>query len=456
MSSARLPKVIRTASFKLAAAYAALFVVSALVLGAVVFWVVASALERQRVEGIEAEMAFLQVEYAAEGLAELIEETGERISSGRGGGLYYAVVSADGRLLAGNLTEAPDRIGWQDIDYPIGGLNNADTRLRVLVVDIGNSVRLAVGDDFGLIEEIHRVLLGAFGWVLLAFLILGLAGGWLASSGFLKRVDLITKTADAIISGDVTRRIPIRGTDDDFDRLSATLNRMLDRISGLLESLRQVSNDIAHDLKTPLTRLRNGLAAAKSSSRQGPERAAIAAAIGETDRVLDTFSALLRIAQIESGTRRAGFRDVDLSCLVATVADDFRPVAEGQKKSLITDIQAGVATFGDQELLTQMLANLIENAIRHTPGDTQICLSLRSTASGVVAIVRDNGPGIPLEEREHVFRRFHRLERSRTTQGHGLGLSLVAAIADLHGIEVVVEDNAPGLAVILRIADPAR
>jgi signal transduction histidine kinase len=277
----------------------------------------------------------------------------------------------------------------------------------------------------------------------------GLVGGWLVSSRFLSRIDEITKAADGIIGGDMGRRIPIRGTNDDFDRLAATLNRMLDRIAGLLENLRQVSNDIAHDLKTPLTHLRNRLVAAKSNSHD--KEAAIDAAIGDTEEILETFSALLRIAQIESGTRRSGFREVDLSWLFETVAEDFRPVAEEEGKSLVPVIQPGLTTTGDKDLLVQMLANLLENAIRHTPAGTQIELSLARMASGFVASVADNGPGVPADERERIFRRFYRLEKSRTTQGSGLGLSLVAAIADLHGIAVAAWDNAPGLSVSMTL-----
>jgi signal transduction histidine kinase len=446
MSFARLHNVLRTASFRLAAAYAALFIVSALVLGALVVWVVATTIERYRVQRVEAEVAFLLLEYDSEGLAELVDEVGERIETGSGGGLYYGVIGPLGEQLAGNLVLAPEASsGWQNIGSETSAAG-IDQR-RVFVVDIGNSVRLAVGDDFGMVEEINRALVHAFVWVLAAFLVVGLVGGWWVSSSFLRRIDEITKAADGIIGGDIERRIPVRGTNDDFDRLAATLNRMLDRISGLLENLTQVSNDIAHDLKTPLTRLRNRLVAAKSNGHD--KDAAIGAAIGDTEEILETFSALLRIAQIESGTRRSGFRDLDLSSLIETVAEDFRPVAEEEGKSLIATIQPGLTATGDKELLVQMLANLLENAIKHTPLGTQIALSLAKTDAGFLARVADNGPGIPPEERERIFRRFYRLEHSRTPPGSGLGLSLVAAIADLHGLNLVVEDKGPGLSVSL-------
>jgi signal transduction histidine kinase len=352
--------------------------------------------------------------------------------------------------LVGNLMLAPETpIGWQDIGSP-GTAPANGSQQRVLVVDVGNSARLAVGDNFRMVDEITRALVRAFVWVLAGFLVVGLVGGWLVSASFLKRIEEITKTADGIVGGDMERRIPIRGTNDDFDRLAATLNRMLDRISSLLENLRQVSNDIAHNLKTPLTRLRNRLIAAKSNGHD--QSAAMSAAIDDTEEILETFSALLRIAQIESGIRRSGFRELDLSSLFEMVADDFRPVAEANKKTLTANVEPGIMASGDKELLVQMLANLLENAIRHTPAGTGIILSLAKTNDGFTASVADNGPGVPFNERERIFRRFYRLEPSRTTQGSGLGLSLVAAIADLHGLNLVVKDNGPGLSVSLGIS----
>jgi signal transduction histidine kinase len=450
MSFARLHNVLRTASFKLAAVYAALFIISALVLGAVVVWVVASTVERYRIQRVEAEVAFLLLEYDSEGLAELVDEVSERIESGSGGGLYYGVIGPSGERLVGNLMLAPETpIGWQDIGLP-GTAPANGSQQRVLVVDVGNSARLAVGDNFRMVDEITRALVRAFVWVLAGFLVVGLVGGWLVSASFLKRIEEITKTADGIVGGDMERRIPIRGTNDDFDRLAATLNRMLDRISSLLENLRQVSNDIAHNLKTPLTRLRNRLIAAKSNGHD--QSAAMSAAIDDTEEILETFSALLRIAQIESGIRRSGFRELDLSSLFEMVADDFRPVAEANKKTLTANVEPGIMASGDKELLVQMLANLLENAIRHTPAGTGIILSLAKTNDGFTASVADNGPGVPFNERERIFRRFYRLEPSRTTQGSGLGLSLVAAIADLHGLNLVVKDNGPGLSVSLGIS----
>jgi signal transduction histidine kinase len=271
----------------------------------------------------------------------------------------------------------------------------------------------------------------------------------------LHRVDAITRTANAIIEGDLSSRVPLRGTGDDLDRLAETLNRMLDRISGLLENLRQVSNDIAHDLRTPLTRLRNRLSSASTLEDPAERGRAVESAIVETDGILDTFTALLRIAQLESGTRKAGFRPVDLSLLMARLAEDYRPAAEDEGKSLAAAIQPGISTIGDKELLTHMVANLIDNAIQHTAAGTKILVTLASVESAPVVEVADDGVGVPEDEREKVFRRFYRLDRSRTTDGSGLGLAFVAAVAELHRVEIKMLDNSPGLRVRLQFPRPS-
>ena len=288
------------------------------------------------------------------------------------------------------------------------------------------------------------------GWALLAFLVLTLTAGALLSSAFLRRVDVIGRTAEAIINGDLGSRVPLRGTNDNFDRLSATLNRMLDQIQLLMESLSQVSNDIAHALRTPLGRLRQKLEVARATSGANSKCAkTIDAALDETDNILDTFSALLRIAQIESGTRTAGFRELDVSKLFETVAEAFSAVAEDEGKTLTATIAPLVKFWGDGDLLSETLANLLDNAIRHTPQGSHIEVSLVNLGSRLVASVADDGPGVPPAERERIFRRFYRAESSVSTAGTGLGLSLVAAVAELHGMKFSATDNMPGLRMTL-------
>jgi signal transduction histidine kinase len=288
------------------------------------------------------------------------------------------------------------------------------------------------------------------GWALLAFLVLTLAAGALLSSAFLRRVDAIARTAEAIIDGDLGSRVPLRGTNDNFDRLSATLNRMLDQIHLLMESLSQVSNDIAHALRTPLGRLRQRLEVARATSKANSKcTTTIDAALDETDNILDTFSALLRIAQIESGTRTAGFREIDLSKLFETVSEAFSAAAEDGGRTLTAKIAPSLNFWGDGDLISEMLANLLDNAIRHTPQGAHIEVSLVNDGSQLVATVADDGPGVPKSDRERIFRRFYRVEGSIRTAGTGLGLSLVAAVAELHGMKFCATDNKPGLRVTL-------
>jgi signal transduction histidine kinase len=449
-----VPRLLRTASFRLAALYLLLFTASALVLGGAVFWIMRAALDGQARARIEAEIASLREEYQAGGLARLVAVVDAR---GRGAGaLDYLVQDRDGRRLAGEIAPLGPRLGWLRLDASEGGRDRPE-RVQALAVSLDGGLVLAVGDDSERIAEAEEAVLGAFAWVVGLTLLLGAGGGAWLSHLFLHRVDAIARTAEAIIGGDLTRRVPVRGTGDDLDRLAMTLNRMLDRIGALMDSLRQVSNDIAHDLRTPLSRLRQRL----EEARMGPVRSvadyeqAIEAAITEAQGLLGTFSALLRIAQVEAGAQRAAFRQVDLSALAETVAEAFAPVAEDESHALSVEIAAGVTVQGDRELLTQMLVNLVENALRHTPPGSRVRIVLGpdGLTGGPVLAIEDDGLGVPEDERERVLRRFYRRERSRTTPGSGLGLSLVAAVADLHGAHLTLDDAEPGLCV--RIAFPA-
>jgi signal transduction histidine kinase len=290
-----------------------------------------------------------------------------------------------------------------------------------------------------------------FGWSSAITLVLAFAGGALVSRGLLRRIETISRAARDIMAGDFSRRIPVRGTGDEFDRLVTSLNAMLERNELAMESVRQVSNDIAHDLRTPLTRLRQRLELAQRWARSVEEwRWAAEGCISDMDAILETFGGLLRIAQIESGMPARRFAKVDLSELLRTVIEMYQPMAEQKEQAFTADIASGVTVWGDRELLTQMIANVIENAMKHSPRGASICVATRGSASTIAVTVSDSGPGIPSEQRARVFQRFYRLERSRSTPGNGLGLSLVEAIAALHQIGIELTDNAPGLRVTLR------
>ena len=444
------PRLLRTASFRLAAFYLLVFTASAAVLGTVVYLAARSALEQQMAARIETETAFLRAEFRTDGLDHLLSTLRVR---GRGGNaLDYLLQDAHGVRLGGEMPPlAAPRPGWTTLIA-----HESDTgpeRLRALVTELGGGLTLAVGDDLGRIADIEEAVATAFLWTVGLAALLGIGGGVLLSRTFLAGVDSIARTAEAIIGGDLRRRVPVRGTGDDLDRLAATINRMLDRIDRLMESLRQVGGDVAHDLRTPLTRLYQRLDEARTQPRSAAEyAAAIDGAAHEAEGLLETFSALLRIAQVEGGSPHEGFAPVDLAAVVDIVADAYRPDAEAAGHVLITEVAQRCVVDGDRELLTQALANLVENALRHTPAGTRIRVQLApDRAGGACLAVADDGPGVAEEELARLTGRFYRAERSRTTPGNGLGLSLVAAVAELHGASLRLERTDPGLRVSLRL-----
>jgi len=429
--------------------FALIFGVSVAVVGAFIYVNVKATLNNQERSRIEAEALTLKGEYDSGGMRDMMNAIRERQRDKIAGGLDYSLFTSDGKRLFGRLPKQQPRPGWKhmtgppDGDEPRGELE----QLLVFREKLAPDLWLVVGDDVGRLRNFGDDFLSLFGLGLLMALTLAAVGGTVVSKTFLQRVDSINRTAEAIIEGDIGKRIPLSGSGDDMDRLAGTLNRMLDRISTLMDALRHVSTDIAHDLRTPLGHLRHALDDAREHARDVVEyRSAIGRAIDETDAILDTFSALLRIAQIESGSRRSGFQTANLSEIASRVAQSFAPTAEEQGRTLTTAIDPHVEVSGDRELITQLMANLIDNAIRHTPTGAEIHLSLSSGEKPVLE-VSDDGRGIPAEEREKVFNRFYRREASRTTPGNGLGLTLAAAVAALHHAKIALLDNMPGLKV---------
>jgi len=280
--------------------------------------------------------------------------------------------------------------------------------------------------------------------------VVGAGGGLLLSAAFLRRIDAMTSTARDIIAGDLSRRIPLAKGDADLARLAGAFNRMLDRISALLDANKHVSSAIAHDLRKPLARVLRRLEAARCEPANLAEyEKAVDAALNDINGILDTFGALLRIGQIESGARRAGFRDVDLATIALEVAETFQPAAADEGKTLTFELGAKLPMVGDRELLTQLTANLIDNSIRHTPPGSRIEVRSTKNGDGGRLIVADNGPGVQISERDRIFERFYRIDSARATPGDGLGLSLVAAIAGLHDAKVFALDNEPGLKIVV-------
>ncbi len=449
----RLVALFRTASFKLTAAYVLLFTFSVGVLAFVVYARTTAEYQRQARVRIFSEAQTLHKIYDVNGLSEVLASIHDRLRSPALGGLEYTVFTSAGERVFGNLAHVAAKEGWTDDLGPPDGDEQPGQleRLAIYTIRLSPNEWLSVADDAGKFEEFGRIILQSFGWMLGLTLLLAVAGGAALSMGVLSRIQAINTTAEAIIGGDINSRIPLDKTGDELDRLSVTLNRMLDRIANLMDALRQVSSNIAHDLRTPLGRLRHTLDEAREKARNVDDyKLAVTTAISDTDLVLETFSALLRIAQIESGSRRAGFRQLDMAGVVESVVQTYQLIAEDSGRHLKAQAAPGVAIAGDHELLTQLLVNLVENAIRHTPPGSTISLDLIAAPIPEL-VVSDNGPGIPESERARVLARFHRLENSRTSPGSGLGLSIVAAIAELHDINLTLEDNAPGLRVRLRL-----
>lgn len=449
----RRHRILRSTGFRFALLHTLVFVVSVAAIGWVAELSVTSALERQARERVEAEAAALTMESERAGWDGL-RSTIEARLGGQDRRLRYAVLDAGGKVIIGDglLAAYATSSGADVLTVDQSDSGDASDPMVVASRPLANGSRLVVADDLESIDDVEDVVSDAFLVALVVALALGLGAGALLTAALLRRVEGVRNTADAIIAGDLTQRIALSGSGDDFDRLSATLNAMLDRVSGLMDNLRQVTNDIAHDLRTPLSRLRQGLEDARARATGTSEyQIAVERAIGEADGLLDTFSALLRIAQIEAGVRRDAFRPVNLSEVMRTVVDAYEPAAEDGGRTLVADIAETATVQGDRELLVQLFANLVENALHHTPPGTRVTLALKPGASGcALASVADSGAGIPKEERDKVLRRFYRLERSRTTPGNGLGLSLVAAVTEMHRASLELADNGPGLKVLVR------
>ena len=428
---------------RLAAIYTAVFALAVALLGAAVLVATRAALTEQFEARIRGESAALVQEYRVEGLDGVIQAVRERDRTP--GALDYGVKDVGGKALVGRLAVAPAPLGWSIASTP--GRDGRMEATRILAVSLPNGYRLLVGDDLDRAQALDGILFKGFAIALAGVILLGAGGGYALSRDVQRRFAAISGVAEAIIDGDLARRVPVRGGDDDLDRLALTFNRMLDRIAGLMDSLRQVSNDIAHDLRTPLTRVRQGLEAGLAVSDVGRRGEAIEQAMGDLDATLETFASLLRIAEIEGGARRAAFRAVDLATIARLVAETFQPAAEDGGRSLRLDAPRPVMIEGDRDLLVQMLANLVENALRHTPPGSTVRVAAWSTAEGPRLSVADNGPGVAEAERERVFDRFYRLERSRSTEGSGLGLALALAVAKLHGAKISLFDANPGLEV---------
>lgn len=450
-----LTRLLRSFTFRLALIYVALFSISVLVLLGFIYWSTARYMVLQTDATIEAEITGLAERYRIGGLAGLTSLISQRLARKPAGLSLYLLADQNYQPLIGNLNrwppEQPDAQDWLNLRLQPQGADEGEVhRGRARQFNLWGGFHLLVGRDMYELDKVRRLIIQALTWGLVITVVLGLLGGLMISRSMGRRLEAINRTCDEIMSGDLSRRIPTQNTGDDFDQLIVNLNRMLNQIAGLLESVRRVSDNIAHDLRTPLARLRNRLELVKLElTETGQPTQGLDKAVLEADELLLTFNALLRIARIEAKQRREGFTRVDLGLLVRDVVEFYEPLAEEKEQRLEMQVSLDLHVQGDRNLLFQAMANLLDNAIKYTPTGGAISISTVENGKLIRVVVADSGSGIPMTAREKVFQRFFRLDTSRVTPGSGLGLSLVAAVVKLHDIQIGLEDNHPGLRVVL-------
>ena len=455
---ATLRRLWRTHAFRLAALYFVVFALSVLGVLLFVYWTSADFVERQTEATLDAEVTGLAEQYAQRGLSGLVQVVAARSVGNRGDRMLYLVTDPEGRPLAGNIAGwpkgAPVRAGWVSFAITARGKNESERDpARGALFLIPGGYRLLVGRDVSDAAAFRNRLRETLSWAGLLALGIGLAGGAAMSRNLLRRVEEVNRTSEQVMAGHLSDRVPLRGSGDEFDQLAQNLNRMLDQIERLMTAMREVTDNVAHDLKTPLSRLRARLELALiDPADAGGGLAAIGAAIEEADRLLATFNALLSIAEAESGAPRRAAAPLDLAQLLREAAELYEPVAEEKGFALSTAAAPGVVIRGDRHLLSQVIANLLDNALKHAGGG-EIALRVFAEAGRAVLEIADRGPGIAAGDRQAVFDRFVRLERSRSTPGNGLGLSLVRAVAQLHDGRVELADNHPGLIVRLEFPE---
>ncbi len=449
-------KLFKSSTFRLALIYMVLFSTSALLLLVFIYWSTAGYMLRQADETINAEIKGLAERYETDGFKGLTAQLAERLAAQQpGDSSIYLLTDANLSPLLGNIDRWPrvpeDARGW--VNFRLEGPESERVHTaRARAFALKGNFYLLVGRDMFELQDTQHLIVRTLIWGMAITLALALLGGVMMSRSMTRRIESINRTSREIMSGDLTKRIPTTQSGDDFDALAENLNRMLDQIELLMDGVRRVSDNIAHDLKTPLARLHRRLESLRGrESRNGLNQELVDSAVQEADGLLATFNALLRIARIEAESRREGFGEVDLQSVLCDVCELYGPVAEEQGLALEPPPKTSLHMHGDRDLLFQMLANLLDNAIKYTPAGGRLRISVNA-ANRRLAIC-DTGPGIPEPERHKVFQRFYRLDQSRSSSGSGLGLSLVAAVAKLHGIKISLADNAPGLCVNLQLPE---
>ena len=450
-----LGKLIRTTTFKLTLVYLTVFAAFAAFLLGYFAWNTQRLITQQITETVDAEITGLAEQYRQGGIRSLVITVEARAR--RPGSSLYLVTTYTGEALVGNVGSLAagvlDRPGWTETSYRRQDESEgAEHRALVRVFQLPGGFRLLVGRDLEERERLENIVLEAGRWSLALVILLGLTGGLFVTRRVLRRVDDMTETTRTIMAGNLAGRLAIAGTGDELDRLASNLNAMLERIEALMRGLKEVSDNIAHDLKTPLTRLRNRCEEALRNARsEANYRAALEATIEESDGLIRTFNALLMIARAESGQARDDMTEFDAAEIVRGVGDLYEPLADEKGLMLKVAAPRPVPVKGNRELVSQALANLVDNAIKYARPDgingapADILVTAEPAGDQILIAVADHGPGIPKEDRGRAVERFVRLEQSRSEPGSGLGLSLASAVAHLHAGELRLEDNRPGL-----------
>ena len=448
--------LLHTSTFRLALVYMVLFAGSVLILLGFIYWSTVSYMAEQTDATIRAEITGLAEQYRQRGLNGLEKTISERVERDPNGSSVYLFATPKLQPLAGNLSPWPDATpgpdGWVDFEFKDSGTGGRVFQARARVFVLQDGLHLLVGRDTRELKATQQLITRALLWGVAITLALALLGGVVMSRGMLRRIELINQTSRDIMAGDLSQRIPIRGSDDELDQLAGNLNSMIDEIERLMDGIRHVSDNIAHDLRTPLTRLRNRLEQLQTDLEDSsPYREQVEQGITDADQLLATFAALLRIARIEAGGHTAKFKTVDLAALARDAAELYEALAEEKGLHFSAGIEDGISLDGDRDLLFQALTNLLDNAIKYTPAGGAVVLELKGSGNTADIAISDSGSGIAEAERDKVGQRFYRLESSRSTPGSGLGLSLVKAVARLHRASLLLEDNKPGLRATLRL-----
>jgi len=443
--------LLRRTAFRLALGVALFILVSLFVASSIGYVLMRQHLVARQDDRVTEIFAALDQTSRDADAQDLVEAVETRINASLDRSSIYLLKEASGAVLAANIPDVWVRPGWSTVPAATFGIQT-DYPYRVFAGTLAGRT-VVVGLTNADLDELAEIILGGFGWTTLFALLAALGAGAVIATRVQTRLAAAEATLHSVAKGDLTARLSVTGRGDDLDQISAAINAALTRLGGLVDAMRQVSTDIAHDLRTPLNRLRIHIETAAGNAAMGqPVADDLAAALAESDTIGETFAALLRIAQIEAGARRERFMAVDLAEIVDALAEVYADVAEDAGMVFSATTTRPAVIDGDRDLLTQMFANLIENAIRHCPAGTAIVCTVGATGNSVIASITDSGPGIPTAERELVLRRLYRLEKSRTTEGTGLGLALVKAVADLHGASLALTDAVPGLRVELQFA----